>query len=62
MTRVPGRLESLVRKLAIAVLNSERAVNALFAILAELFDTRLRIFTCYGSRKAHFVIPMSMTR
>ena len=42
--------------------NSERAVNALFGVLAELFDTRLRIVTCDGSRKTHFVIPTSMKR
>ena len=61
-TNVPERLERWAQKLAITVENSERAVNALFAGLAELFDTRLRIVTCDASRKTHFVIPTSMKR
>mgnify|MGYP001794271203 CR=1 FL=1 len=58
VAHISGRLERLAQKLAITVVNSDRAVNALFAILAELFDTRLRIVTCDASRK----IPMFMKR
>ena len=42
--------------------NSESAMNALFVVLAELFDTWLRIITCDASRKSRFVIPRFMTR
>ena len=61
-TKVPSILERWAQKLGITVGNSERAVNALFGVLAELFDTRLRIVTCDGSRKTHLVIPTSMKR
>ena len=60
--RVSGCLERWAQKLAIMVVNSEHAVNALFAFLAELFDTRLRIFTRDATRRMHFVIPTSMKR
>ena len=61
-TNIPGRLERRAQKLGITVGNSERAVNALFGVLAQLFDTRLRIFTCDASRKTQFVIPTSKKR
>ena len=54
-------MERLAQKLGITVVNSECAVNALFAVLAELFDTWPRDFTYEGSRNTHFVIPTSMT-
>ena len=47
--------------LATRAVNTEHALGALFAVLDELFDTRLRNITCDASRKTHFVIPMSMT-
>ena len=60
VVHVPGHLECLAQKLATTVVNSQRAVNALFAVLAELFDTWLRIFTRDASRKMFLVIPTSM--
>ena len=40
-----GCLELSVPKLANSVVNSERAVNTVFADLTELFNSRLRNFT-----------------
>ena len=45
MAKLQGRLEHLEQKLAITVVNSGHALNSFFAVLAKLFDTRLKIAT-----------------
>lgn len=57
---LPERLECVAQKLSIMEVNSERAGNAFFVVLTELFDTLYRNVTYDARRKVQFVIPRSI--